>query len=119
MSSRPPGMSRVSEKLAAIDADLVERVAQGEQCAFDSIYDTLFPLVWSLSLRRVGLEQIDAEQLTERILERVLLALPQYPPAQPFAEWLGAQIAKELHAFERAERPRGVSARRVPMQPRR
>jgi len=120
MPSRPriPTPKRLSARLAVIDADLVGRVSRGEQPAFDSVYDTLFPMVWSLALRHVGPVQADAEDLTQQILQRVVRSLPQYSPEQPFAHWIGGQVAAELHAFERAAKRRAASAsRRATSQP--
>jgi len=123
MSLRPtaPGDKRSpSDLLAAIDTDLVRRAANGDQHAFDALYDAVFPIVWALSLQHVGMSLEEAESLTERLLERVVLSLGGYSRDIPFSTWLRRLLAEEIRAFTRRPRRARVSARRLrlPLQPR-
>ncbi len=123
MALRPtaPGErpSRI-EFLAAIDADVIRRAAAGDQAAFDQLYDALFPIVWALSLRQVGSSAEEAQGLTERLLERVVISLDGYSRNVPVATWLRKTLAQEIHAFTRRPRRAGANPRRnrLPGQPR-
>ena len=114
----PGAAHRLIDQLGSIDAELIANAAAGDQRAFDHLYDALFPLVWSLSVQRVGLSLQEAERLTERILERVVLSLDGYERTLPFARWLRDVIAQEVRGFGRAPRRRaGVTSKRSTVQP--
>lgn len=108
--------SEFGARLAAIDAALIGKATRGERSAFDLIYDTLFPLIWSLSARG-GVGRRDAERVTERILGRVALSLGAIPAEVSFADWLRLQINEELGAFQPARSRQAPTSRRAPLQP--
>ena len=123
MALRPtaPGNRRSpNDLLAEIDADRVRLAASGDQRAFDQLYDALFPIVWALSLRHAAMSPEDAENLTERLLERIVLSLDGYPRNLAFSTWLRRFLAEEIRAFTRRPRRARVSPdrTRVPLQPR-
>ena len=123
MASRPttPGDPHSpNELLSAIDADLIRRAASGEQRAFDQLYDASFPVVWALSLRHAGMSLDEAEALTQKLLERIVLSLDGYSREVAFSTWLRRLLADEIRAFTRRPRRARVSPRRVraPAQPR-
>jgi DNA-directed RNA polymerase specialized sigma24 family protein len=106
--------------LSVIDADLVRLAASGDQRAFDELYDAIFPIVWALSLQHVGMSLDEAESLTERLLERVVLSLDGYSRDLAFPTWLRRLLADEIRAFTRRPRRVRISPRRLrlPSQPR-
>jgi DNA-directed RNA polymerase specialized sigma24 family protein len=109
-----------NEFLSAIDADLIRRAAGGDQAAFDQLYDALFPIVWALSLQQVGSAAKDAQELTERLLERVVVSLDGYSRNLTFSTWLRKVLAEEIYAFTRRPLRASASPRRnrLPAQPR-
>jgi DNA-directed RNA polymerase specialized sigma24 family protein len=109
-----------NDLLAEIDADRIRLAASGDQRAFDQLYDALFPIVWALSLRHAAMSPEDAENLTERLLERIVLSLDGYPRKLAFSTWLRRFLSEEIRAFARRPRRARVSPRRtrVPLQPR-
>jgi DNA-directed RNA polymerase specialized sigma24 family protein len=118
--TRGSSSPRLYDRLAVLDAALVERAAGGDRAAFDRIFDVLFPVVWALAVDAVGLSQRDAELLTGRVLERVVLGLGSYKPQIPFGDWLRGAIEDELRVGTRARaEKRPVTAQRAPTQPQR
>lgn len=106
MRVRHDGPAALLRRIAAIDDTIARAAAQGEQRAFDRVYDALFPLVWRMSAQRARGSKRDAERLTARILEEIVRSLDAPSPDAA----LKTRLAEELRIGERRAKRGSVHA---------
>ena len=68
------------------DLQLARRAAAGDRGCFDAIFDRFVDRVHRLAVRR-GADPVEAERLTERVLERLFEALPRYDARETLDLW--------------------------------
>jgi RNA polymerase sigma-70 factor (ECF subfamily) len=112
MAADSPGASA-----PVADEDLVESILEGDEKAFDALYERYFPRVYGFVERRLN-SRTDAEEVTREAFVNLFLSLPGFGREVPFAAWvlgvtrrtIGARLEKkrcEAVALgeEGAERP--------------
>ena len=116
-------MRRRARSFDAVDIgpDLLRAAARGRRDAFDSLYDALLPVVWSLASREARSSE-RAEALTRRILRRVVGELEALSSSECAPAALLDLIEAELDAFReaarRAARVRPIAVVRAPCRER-
>lgn len=69
------------------EEDLVRRIQQGDDAAFDRLIELCSPRVYNLAFRLVG-HADDAQDLTQEAFIRVYHALPRFKGEAAFSTWL-------------------------------
>ena len=85
---------------AELDA-LMSRLARGDRTAFDDLYRALRPR--ALRVVRLRLGDADAQDLSQRALERVFARASDFAPGRPCLPWFYAIIANEVRAERRRQ----------------
>jgi RNA polymerase sigma-70 factor (ECF subfamily) len=87
-------------------ADLVRRARDGDAAAFQCLYEQFAPQIYRFALFRMR-NAADAEDLTQRVFEKVIEALPRYEDrGLPVGAWLFRIARNAVIDFERGRRPR-------------
>jgi RNA polymerase sigma-70 factor (ECF subfamily) len=95
------------------DEELIERVARGDEAAFEALYDRYFPRVFSFVRKRLG-NRADTEETVQEVFLSVFGSMASYRGDAPFAAWvlgvtrrtIAARFKKKRHAtvpFEGAD----------------
>ena len=69
------------------DEDLVESILEGDEKAFEALYERYFPRIYSFVDRRMG-NRADSEEVTQEAFVNLFVSLPGFRREAPFAAWL-------------------------------
>lgn len=83
----------------------MSRLAQGDRSAFDRLYGALGPHALQIARARVGAN--DAQDVAQRVLERVFARASDFTPGRPCLPWFYAIVSNELRR-DRRQRARLV-----------
>jgi RNA polymerase sigma-70 factor (ECF subfamily) len=75
------------QEIPARDAQLVAAVAQGDRCAFETIYDHYAPAVFGLALRMLRDRKV-AEEIVQEVFWRIWQRADRFDCTRSFAPWL-------------------------------
>ncbi len=87
------------------DEQLIERVANGDQDAFNALYERYFPRVFHFARRRLA-NRADVEETVQEVFINVFSSLASYRGDAPFAAWvlgvsrrtIASRFKKKRHA---------------------
>ncbi|MEQ8819343.1 MAG: sigma-70 family RNA polymerase sigma factor [Sumerlaeia bacterium] len=100
-----------AEDQAKADARAIQRVLSGDSGAFDHLVKSHYPLVYAISLARLGRAEA-AEDLTQEVFLRAFLNLAKLHRPEAFPSWV-ARMARNLGSnWSRSKRR---SSRLLPM----
>jgi RNA polymerase sigma-70 factor (ECF subfamily) len=98
-------------------AEVVARVARGDDVAFSVLYRAYLPLVLRWALRATGDREVAAD-LTAEVFAAALLASRRYrPEAGPVAAWLFGIAHNKLRESRRRRRVEDSARRRLGLEP--
>jgi RNA polymerase sigma-70 factor (ECF subfamily) len=98
-------------------AELVARMARGDDDAFAALYRIYLPLVLRWSVRAIGDRELAAD-LTAEVFAAALLASRRYrPEAGPVAAWLVGIANNKLRESRRKRRVEDSARRRLGLEP--
>jgi RNA polymerase sigma-70 factor (ECF subfamily) len=100
------------------DEQLIERVEQADEAAFEILYERYFPRVFNFVQRRLR-NRADAEETVQEVFINVFSSLGSYRGEAPFAAWvlgvtrrtLAGRFKKKRHPtvpLEGTQEPEGV-----------
>lgn len=87
------------------ERELLERIRDGDEAAFRSLYETYFPRVYQFVDRRVR-NRADTEEVVQEIFINVFSSLHSYRREAPFAAWVFGLARRTLaNRFKRRQHP--------------
>lgn len=100
------------------DEELIALVAEGDEAAFEALYERYFPRVFSFARRRLD-NRADTEETVQEVFINVFGSLDSYRGDAPFGAWvlgvtrrtIAARFKKKRHAtvpFEGPEDPETI-----------
>lgn len=72
---------------------------------FEAVYDSEFGFVWN-SLKRLGIQESDLEDLTHEVFVRAYRSRAEYDPGRPLRPWLFGVAFRAASTFRRSARHR-------------
>jgi RNA polymerase sigma-70 factor (ECF subfamily) len=69
------------------DEELVESILEGDERAFEALYERYFPRIYSFVERRIN-NHADSEELTQETFLNLFLSLASFRREAPFAAWV-------------------------------
>src|ERR1700682_2587761 len=72
---------------------------------FDAVYDSEFGFVWN-SLKRLGILDVDLEDLTQEVFVRAYHSRDEYDPQRPLRPWLFGVAFRAASTFKRSAHQR-------------
>ena len=93
---------------AAAEAELLARAQQGEERAFEALFDAYGRRVYSLCLRMGG-SGAEAEGLTQEVFLTVFKKISTFPRETTFATWLDPIVINVVLTHLRKKRFVGIS----------
>lgn len=87
------------------DAELIERITQGDEEAFELLYQRYFPRVFSFTRRRLA-NRADTEETVQEVFLAIFSSLDSYRGDAPFGAWvLGVTRRTIASRFKRKRHP--------------
>ncbi len=101
--------ARDSEPSAPVtDEDLVEAILDGDQRAFDALYERYFARIYHFIDRRMH-NRADAEEVTQEVFASLFLSLPSFRREAPFAAWAFGVTRRTIAARFKKKRQETVT----------
>ncbi len=101
----PDGPEERLAREARADATLVERVRQGDERAFEALYNRYFPRVYRFVLRRLD-NRSDAEETTQEVFINLMGALDSFRGEAPVGAFIFGITRRTIAArFKRKRHP--------------
>jgi RNA polymerase sigma-70 factor (ECF subfamily) len=111
MSSCATAVAEQNAPERGSDDELIERVAGGDESAFDLLYERYFPRVFRFVDKRLRC-RADSEETTQEVFINVFSSLESYRHEAPFAAWvLGIARRTVANRFKKKQHPT------VPLEP--
>ncbi len=87
------------------DTELIERVLEGDQGAFEMLYDRYFPRILAFVNKRVS-NRADAEEIVQEVFINIFSSLGTFRAEAPFAAWaLGVARRTVWNRFKKKRHP--------------
>jgi RNA polymerase sigma factor (sigma-70 family) len=115
--------------LPIADEELVEAILQGDEDAFEALYERYFPRIYHFVNKRMR-NRADTEEVTQEVFASLFLSLPSFRSEAPFAAWvfgvtrrtIAARFKKRRHetvtlSEEDAEQAGGLLAAGIQREP--
>jgi len=94
------GVGYAAHREAELD-ELMSRLARGDRAAFDRLYVALQERAFRVARFRVG--EADAQDVSQRVLERVFARASDFTPGRPCLPWFYTILSNELQADRRRQ----------------
>lgn len=91
-------MEQQAPRPAASDEELMEFAAQGEQGAFDQLYERYHMRIYNFIKKQVGNQQ-SAEDLTQDVFLRLFKSLKSFDPERKLSSYLYTIAVNEIRRF--------------------
>jgi RNA polymerase sigma-70 factor (ECF subfamily) len=86
------------------DEDLVEAILEGDESAFEALYERYFPRIYHFVNKRMR-NRADTEEVTQEVFASLFSSLPSFRSEAPFAAWafgvtrrtIAARFKKKRH----------------------
>jgi len=90
--------------VAVADEDLVEAILEGDESAFEALYERYFPRIYHFVNKRMR-NRADTEEVTQEVFASLFSSLPSFRNEAPFAAWafgvarrtIAARFKKKRH----------------------
>ncbi len=90
------------------DADLLERIGNGDRASFTILYERYFPRVRSFVARRIS-NRADAEEAVQEAFINIFSSLTSFRGEAPFAAWVLGVTRRTVAGRFKKKRPLTVS----------
>ena len=96
-------MAAAGSGVPVADEDLVKAILDGDQAAFDALYERYFARIYRFVDRRVH-NRADTEEVTQEIFANLFSSLPSFRSEAPFAAWVFGLTRRTIAARFRKKR---------------
>ncbi|MBW2543343.1 MAG: RNA polymerase sigma factor [Deltaproteobacteria bacterium] len=98
-------MNAADRAVAPSDLELIERVSNGDQASFSTLYERYFPRVYRFVDRRIE-NRSDVEEIVQEVFTNIFASLESFRSEAPFGAWVfGVSRITIANRFKKKRHP--------------
>ena len=80
-------MNAADRAVTPPDLELIERISNGDQASFSTLYERYFPRVYRFVNRRIN-NRADVEEIVQEVFTNIFASLESFRSDEPFGAWV-------------------------------